>query len=191
MNAKNYIIAILFLLTPLISCAAGSDCSFPENIVKQLPPQNSADIAMYYWESGRDKRSKEYLKTLHLVYKNGDHAVIQHKYCSMYNFEVVYQRSNQANDLDAATIARISTAIYTEYAAKKAVLARPLGEIIAMSFKQEDFNPGKSFSVEFPGGDISYPNEPISLTLEYRYLDMFNSIYSSMFTLYMAIGGEH
>jgi hypothetical protein len=158
-------------------------------MIKQTPPQNAANVATHYWESGIDKRSDEHLKTLHIIYKNGDHAVIQHKFCSMYNFEVVYLRNSQADYLDAASIAKIVNDLYTQYAAKKAKFSRPLVDIISTSLKKAGFDIDKDSAVGLPENDASYPNARVEYSLDYKSLDEFSSIYSSVTKFYMGIGG--
>lgn len=186
---KKLLIIFLLSMSSLACSADNSKCSYSEDMIKQTAPQNAANIAAYYWQSGLDKRSDEHLKTLHIIYKNGDHAVIQHKFCSMYNFEVIYLRNSQADYLDAGSIAKIASGLYTQYAAKKAKFSRPLDEIILTSLKKAGFDVDKNSAVGLPENDASYPNARVEYSLDYKSLDEFSSIYSSVTKFYVGIGG--
>ena len=184
------------LLTPLaltassIYTAAEPQCANPANTVKELPPQNATTIARHFWESGRD-RYKGHLKTLHIFFKNGDYAVLQHQYCTMYNFEAVYFRNGQEDDLDAAGIVGILTDLYERYAAKKATFKRPLADIISASLKERGFSDDKDIRVGLPENDADYPNKRVQYSIHYSSLQRNTSVYSSVSTFYLGIGGMH
>lgn len=185
----NKLLLILTALVSLNSFAAEPQCANPADTVKQLPPQNTVTVRHHFWESGRDKRSDEYLKTLHLFFKNGDYAVIQHKYCTVYNFEVAYFRNGQAEDLDAAGIVKIVTKLYENYAGRKAKFKRPLADIILASLKERGFDGDKDISAGLPEGVAEYPNERVEYSIRYNSLYRSTSIYSSVSTFYVGIGG--
>ena len=173
----------------LNAIAAEPPCSNPVDTVKQVSPQNAATIAHYFWESGRDRRSNGYLKTLRMSFKNGDYVVIQHKYCAVYHFEVAYFRSGQGDGLDAAAISKIVTDLYEKYAAKKAKFSRPLPDIISASLKEWRFDGKKDISIGLPEENAEYRNERVEYAVSYTSLYGDSSIYSSVVTFYVGIGG--
>ena len=182
----------LLALTASWACAAGeSPCNNPADTVKQLPPKNATTIAHHFWESGRDKDSNEHLKTLYLFFKNGDYAVIQHKYCSMYNFDIAFFRSGQADKLNVADVAKIVTGLYESYAAKKVTFKRPLADIISTSLKERGFDRDKTISVGLPDDEIQHVNQRVDYSVGYTSLYMSTDIYSSVSTFYLGIGGAH
>jgi hypothetical protein len=160
-------------------------------MVKQAPLRDATDVGAYLWTSGSEKASGERFDTLHIVYKNGDHATIEHKYCTVYNFEINYFRNRQSNDLDATAIAKTVTHLFSQYhsAPMKVKFAKPLEEILAGTLKQQAFNKDKDFSRGLPHDTVAYPNSSVELTLNYRSLGEFSSTYSSVTTFHLGIGG--
>ena len=164
-------------------------CASPPDTVKQSPPQNAAAVKHHFWEVGQDSGSNEHLKTLHLFFRNGDYAVIQHRYCSMYNFEIAYFRSGLVDDIDAAGVVKIVSDLYEGYAAKKVTFKRPLAEIVSASLKDRGFDGEKKVSTGLPEGNAKYPNARVQYSVSYTSIDRESSIYSSMVTFTMGIGG--
>lgn len=186
---KILLLSILMIL-PLGCYAEPSKCALSEDTVKQTASQNADNVAVTFWESGRDKRSGEQLKTLHIVYKNGDHAVIQHKYCSMYNFEVTYFRSRQNDDFDEIAVGKITASLYEQYSAKKPKFTQALGEIISSSLKNGGFDKKNDVRIGLPEESASYEDARVEYSIRYKSLYRSSSIYSSVTTLYIGIGGE-
>lgn len=183
---------LLLVWATSLSCAAAEpQCANPVDTVKQSPLQNAAGIVHHFWEVGRDKRSDEHIKTLYLFFTNGDYAAIQHKYCSMYNFEIVYFRSGQADKLDAAGIAKLVTGLYERYAAKKVTFKQPLADVIVASLTARGFSDDKDIRAGLPDGNADYPNKRVEYSIRYNSLYRSTSIYSSATTFYLGIGGAH
>ena len=190
---KSLLIPLVLLTSSIcfgsLNGIAAEPCANPPDTVKQSPPQNAAAIKHHFWDIGRDKGSNEQLKTLHLFFKNGDYAVIQHKYCTVYNFSIAYFRSGQGEDFNKADIAKIVNSLYESYAAKKVTFKRPLPEIISTLLKEQGFDDEKDIDVGLPMGSAGYPNEHVGSSLGYKSLYRTTSVYSSMATFYVGIGG--
>lgn len=186
---KILFVSILMIL-PLGCFAESPKCALSEDTVKPISSQKDDTVAVSFWESGRDKRSDEQLKTLHIVYKNGDHAVIQHKYCSMYNFEVTYFRNRQNDDFDEIAIGKITTALYEQYSAKRPKFTQALKEMISSSLKEGGFDKKKDVRAGLPEESASYEDARVEYSIRYKSLNRSSSIYSSVTTLYIGIGGE-
>lgn len=182
-------LASLISLVSFNGVAAEPKCANPADTVKERPPHNTTALLRHFWETGRDSRSGEHLKNLYLFFKNGDYAVIQHKYCSMYNFEVAYFRSGQAEDIDAAGVVKVVTELYENYAAKKATFKRPLADVVSASLKERGFDGDKNVSIGLPEGSAKYPNARVQYSLNYTSIYRESSIYSGMITFTMGIGG--
>ena len=186
---------ILALCLPLPCIAAAQECEFPKGTVKQTPPPNAATVAAYQWDTGYDKEvDGEYMQTLRILYKNGDHAVIQHKYCTLYRFEINYFRNRQADNLDAKAISTLVAGLYTQYfsAPQKVKFSRPLAQIIAATFKEQNFDREKDFGYGLPLEEAIYPDSDLSLTylINYKSLDdMTSGIYSSVTSFALGLGG--
>ncbi len=184
---------ILVLLAPLSAIADKTECIFP-NTVKQIPPPNPTTVVAYQWDSGRDKKGGSgYIQTLRILYKNGDHAVIQHtNYCLVYSLKINYFRNRQADDLDAKAIATLIAGLYSQYyaAPEKVTFTKPLAEIIATTFKQQKFDSKKDFTYGLPEEDADYPALSSNYSISYKPQDEYDAggVYSSVTRFDMGIG---
>ena len=192
---NKLLMIILVLCLPLTAVATAPVCEFPKEMVKQTPPPNAATVAAYQWDTGYDKEaSGEYMQTLRILYKNGDHAVIQHIYCSVYRFKISYFRNRQADNLDAKAISTLMAGLYTQYfsAPQKIKYARPLAQIIAATFKEQNFDREKDFGFGLPLEEASYPDTNLELDflIQYKPLDSATSyVYSSVTSFSLGLGG--
>jgi hypothetical protein len=181
---------VILILVPLGFAQGQSSCVFPGSFVKQTLPVHLSEISAYNWEVGKDKRSDEFLKTLRILYKNGDHAVIQHKYCSMYNIEVVYLRNSQSSYLDEKSIAKTVAGLFEQYSVLKVKFSRPLADIVSSSLKSGGFDVDKDISIGLPENQAEYQNNRVEYSIDYKTLDEFSSVYSSVIKFYVGVGGE-
>ncbi len=204
---NKLLMAFLVLLVPLTAAAGKSDCAFPAGMVKQNPPPDASHVAKFQWDAGQDKKgSSDHIQTLRILYKNGDHAVIQHKYCNGYRFEINYVRQTRSKDLDAGAIAEIIARLHSQYysAPQKVTFSMPLGgiitralnprnfdkleDIITTSLEPRNFDRHRNVHVNLPEGDAHYPNERVRYAVDYKVIE-FHSVFSSVTTFYMSIGG--
>jgi hypothetical protein len=185
---------LLLLITAFsipLACFAESDkCAYPENSVREVPPGKSDAVVSYVWNTGKDKRSDETLKTLRILFKNGDHAVIQHKYCNMYNIEVVYLRNSQASYLDEKSIAKIVAGLFEQHSVLKVKFSKPLVKIVSSALKNGGFDVDKDMSIGLPESEAEYENSRVEYSIDYKTLDEFSSVYSGVIKFYVGVGGE-
>ena len=184
---------MLVLWIPLSAIAGKTECDFPAGMVKQVPPPNAATIAAYHWDAGPDKKgSSDHIQTLRILYKNGDHAVILHSYCTVYYLEINYFRNRQNDDMDAKAIVKLVAGLYSQYyaAPEKVTFSKPLAENITTLFTQQNFDRKKDFYHGLPEDDVRYPNKLVEYSIGYKLLDefRFSGIYSSVIRFDMAIG---
>ena len=187
---KQLIILVMVLYGPLACSTENTKCTYPAGIIKQGPPSNLSSITSYTWDAGQDIRSDEHLRTLRILFKNGDHAVIQHKYCNMYNIEVIYFRNSQASYLDEATISKTVAGLFEQYSVIKVKFSTPLTDIISSSLKKNHFDTDKDISIGLPESKATYKTSRVEYSINYKPLDEFNSLYSSAVKFYVGVGGE-
>ena len=87
---------LMLLLLPISACSAqpvqtaqAKDCSYPHAVITLIAPIDNASVLTGV--KGSDPSSLEHTITHTIEYKNGDTAVLEQKYCSMYNFGVTYR----------------------------------------------------------------------------------------------------
>lgn len=112
-KAKLYLI---LLLLPINACIAQpiqtdqtNDCSYPHAVITVIAPINNASVVSD--GKGADPSSLEHTVTHTIEYKNGDIAVLEQKYCSMYNFEVTYRIKQLTEKSFSAALSNIDQLI--------------------------------------------------------------------------------
>ncbi len=176
------------LLSSLLGTRALAQCEYPKDFVETDAPSAKNDIAHYHWIETRDADSEEFIKALHLLYKNGDYAVVEHKYCSLYNFSLAYYRSAQAPALDAARIGALTAEHFQRYAKIKADFSSPLSNIITTGLGQAGFPQAKSIDHALPTQEVNL-DQGIEYLISYQDLGDATAIHSAMFGYYWGVGG--
>ncbi len=169
----RYIILTLLLIitSPLLAKSAENHCEYKKGFVahKQITDKN---VSNYHWDERISSESNEQITTLYLTYKNGDTAIIEHKYCIMYNFEVSYLVADPDFSDSQKNIGKLMAQIFKQYAVKKIIFTPPLENILK----------NKTYDFDFSG----YNN--VELFIEQQPLTK-GSTFSHMITFYIGIGG--
>jgi hypothetical protein len=183
---KTLYLTLLIILSA--SCSAGtadnSKCSITTKSLK-LPPPKSADIVNSFWQDDID--GEETIKRLTINYKDGSVAMIEHKYCSMYNFEVAYyvKDKNKVNTTDAISEILNSVFAYAEFkdnSQKNAINA------MIQRLKEKKFTPDSNISTSYDQSNDSNQNTEYSIS----YLPIEDSsLHEAAVFVYMGIGGMH
>lgn len=176
------------LLSFFLGTRALAQCTYPADFVALSAPSGQSDIAHYQWIEGRDVHSDEFVKALHLLYKNGDYAVIEHKYCSMYNFSLAYYRSAQAPALDAAGIGALTAEHFQHYARVKARFSKPLSDLIGAGLAQAGFPGATAIEHALPTQAVDL-DQSVDYMITFQDLSDATSIHSAMFGYYWGVGG--
>lgn len=144
------IIPTLTLLTAFnVACAQDvdvQDCVYATKVIYHLP---SADGSAYLSEvRGIDPRSKEQTVTHTIQFSNGDAAILEQKYCSMYNFQLIYKikklnKKNFVYCLD--NIDKLIRSVQQDY-----MLKAPLKDVVDMTMNQRGLSINAAFSYDLP-----------------------------------------
>lgn len=182
-------ILISFLLFSLtIACHAenesAQDCSFTSSNVHLVTPK-ADNIANTYWQKSTD--GYESVDRLYVNYKDGSVAIIEHKYCSMYNFEVAYYTGKKS---DVSSITSLAETIKTLLAYSGIKDDSINNALIELKGKLEI----KKFSAEKPifagANQSNLKNQAVEYSLSYMPIED-SSLHKAALFVYMAIGGEH
>ncbi|MDG9666936.1 hypothetical protein ONV78_04240 [Hahella sp. CR1] len=177
--------SVLMLITPVAFCAEEAQCHYKASFVKEAAVTDSS-VALSHWSTERDRKSDEYIKRLYLVYKNGDIAVIEHKYCDMYNFEVSYAFYSQNPAPTSQSIGQI-IAKHAQYAQLTPSYSPSLSSIVTSELEKNAFDGQKPLS-------LGLPQEPLTFDDFVEYSVSFlpnkeSNILQSSLSFYMGIGG--
>lgn len=175
-------VCILILFS--IGCTAEESCQFKNSFVKEDIPKNEK-VSMSYWQTGKDRDSEETVKRLYLVYKNGDMAVIEHKYCEMYNFELSYFSDRYSNVESTKKIGELISS-HMIFSAIQPSFNKNLGLIIMRKLEEKGFKTDKDLSVILPDDDVTF-DEHVEYGMSYH--PKMEGIISSGLNFYMSIGG--
>lgn len=188
-HLKNIFLISLILLMPT-SVFAQKDkngCKISKDFIKNNDT-NDSSIHSQIWKNSIDPDSDEYLATQHIIYKNGDMAVIEHKYCSMYNYELAYFVADDNFKTTPKNIGNLIGKVYRQSIAIRPDFKKPVSVAIKENLEKLDFSSEKPFS---KGLDIAdRGNKNIEQSINVIKLENHSTLYKYMFGYYIGIDGN-
>lgn len=179
---KTFAFILLFITSSL--CSADYKCALSTEDITLVTP-TSQDIVNTFWQD--DKDEYETIKRLYVTYTDGSLAIIEHKLCAMYNFEVAYYTKNQDTLSSTEAIQKQMNLLFSYSANQNA----PLNEAIASITKklnEKDFNTENAITASFYGANEKLQKAEYKLS----YLPIEDSsLNEAALFLYMGIGGMH
>jgi len=169
----RYVLLTLLLIfsSTLFATNSQSTCEYKKGFVTHKEIIDK-DISSYSWNERLSSESNEQITTLHIIYKNGDIATIEHKYCTMYNFEVSYLVADPDFSNSQENISKLMAQYFNQYAIKKVEFTPSLETVLKN--KIDDFNYSGNDNVE-----LFIEQQPLKESSTYKYL----------ITFYIGIGG--
>lgn len=161
-------------------------CNYSRNFINKVEISDKS-IRSQTSLNSVDPDSDEYVTTQYLLYKSGDLAVIEHKFCSMYNYELVYFVADGNFKTTAGNIGKLINKIFLQTAAIKPDFNESIAIAIEKKLKKSKFTSSKAFS---QGLEISNNgNINIEQSINYIKLKHYTSLYQSMISYYLGVGG--
>jgi hypothetical protein len=177
-------VVIIYLASFASLSYADSDCDISsKNLTFKTPKSN--DIAKTFWQD--DKDGYETIKRLHITYKDGSVAVLEHKFCSMYNFEVAYYATDKET-VNNTDLIQKKAEYFFSYAAIQGGDQQEAVETMTKSLHDKKFDPEKEASIGYEGSHPQYGRA--EYIIDYRPLGSA-SIHKAAITLYVGLGGMH
>lgn len=174
----------LLLLLSIFCYAENSSLSC--DITKEtlnLSTPTADNIANTFWQEGHDGYEK--VNRLHILYKDGSVAVLEHKYCIMYNFEVAYYSSNALSE--SRDIVELFENFLTFSGAQDAS-GKKAAAAINKRLDEKGFNSGRAVATTYDGSTSN--NQLVEYSISYQPLED-SSLHKSAVFIYLGIGGEH
>lgn len=144
---------LILSLLPINACSAQpvqtaqvKDCSYPHAVITSIAPIDNASVLPGV--KGSDPSSLEHTVTHTIEYKNGDVAVLEQKYCSMYNFEVTYrikQLTKQSFTAALSNIGQLIPKVQQDYR-----LIAPLDMIVDREMNEHQLSIESAFTRGIP-----------------------------------------
>ena len=183
---KQHLTLLSLLLITSMGCSSNEACRYPEGTVKKniLAQQK---VASSNWKTGVDKDSDEHLTQLTLVFTNGDIAVIEHKHCAMYNFELSYLHSSQSKKITTDSLAKLISELF-DYAAIQIEFSPSLEKTLSSELTNNKFSPSSELSIGLPD-DKALAEENIEYSISYTSA-LESNIFYGITSFYFAIGGQ-
>lgn len=123
-----------------------SDCTVGESILTEFPGLEALKVSDAV--IGRDANSLEKTVTHTVVYTNGDTAIVEQKFCYMYNFEVKYKLGEvtKSSFEDALkNIGHLIESVKQDYKFKA-----PFASVVDMTMNQNGLDLSKPFKIGLP-----------------------------------------
>lgn len=178
----------VLLLTFIVTCRAekGSTdtCSLTGDNLNFFTP-TSDNIANIFWQEDVD--GYESLNRLHIVYKNGSVAVVEHKYCSMYNFEIAYYAREKSEFSDVPQLKKLLEELLG-YAAIKDARTQAAISVMVKQLENKGFDADSALATAHD--DSTQDNKRAEYSLSYLPIEG-SSLHNAALFIYIGIGGEH
>lgn len=176
------------LLTLAVACHAETDgtheCPLTSKKLSFITP-TSDNIANAFWQTGTD--GYESVDRLHIVYKNGSVAVVEHKYCSMYNLEIAYYANKMDEFSDIKRFEETLKHFFT-YSAIQDADGQKAISAMTKRFIEKGFRADSALTTGYEGS--TQDNKRAEYSLSYVPVED-SSIHKAALFIYMGIGGEH
>jgi len=172
----------IFFILPIACNAENINCKYPSSFVDEQTAKNE-NIKSIKWEKHLDDDSGEHVKKLSIIFNNKDTAIIEHKYCDMYNFEYTFTTKQQAlNKKDIA-----EQVVYAfKYSKIQPKFKTKLNTIILNALDSQGFDAKNSLSIGLPSDQILY-NDNVEYGIEYSPANSNGTAPTLVF--YLSIGG--
>ena len=179
---KKFCFILLLITTPL--CFADYECEYTTNKLNFITP-NSSDIVNTFWQN--DKNGYETIKRLYITYTDGSTAVIEHKFCTVYNFEVAYYTSSR-NRLPSTAAIEKKMKLFFTYASLQDGSQQESITTMIEALNKKKFTPEKSIAIGHRGFDPEHGDAEYSI--HYQPLGDV-AIHKAALTIYMGLGVMH
>lgn len=178
----------LVLLSSVSACKGDEQaseeykCLYEKDFVKEEKIENK-NIASSYWIV--EVQGYEEVKRLYLIYKNGDIAVVEHKYCSMYNFNIDYFISNWQRETPE-NISKVLDDLWS-HSKLKPTVSKTFSSILESSLKAVDFDGEKSQFIPLLE-ELQYKNDSTDYQFHFS-KESKSPLYPSSVNFYYGVGG--
>lgn len=170
------------------ACVAEPRCQYSPDFVSSNYSEPVGEGVQGVLVQREDPTSGETVKSLTLSYPNGDVAVITHKYCEMYNFEVNYFRSSGSNAFDSAQVGSVLMKLFDAYSQVQAEFTPGLDEIVASAFDEQMAVAQQQFSVGL-SEDYVVDSPGVEYAVGMKSIGDVSSDFGSVINFYWGVGG--
>ena len=178
----------LLLLTLTAACHAEKSrtptCSLRIENLNFVTP-TSDNIESTFWQ--KDVDGYESINRLHIAYKDGSVAVVEHKYCLMYNFEIAYYASTTNELSDGKKLSEILKSFFNYSAVQDTSIQNAVSAIIKR-FEEKGFDADSALATAHD--DSTQDNKRAEYSVSYMPIED-SSLHRAALFIYMGIGGEH
>ncbi len=159
-------------------------CDYNSQVITNLPALDNARITSEV--KGIDPDSMEKTITHTFKFNNGDIAVVEQKFCLMYNFQIVYKLKSlsQKNfDQGLTNIDKLIKNVHQDYQLKS-----PLNTIVDMTMNQKKLSLNTAFSYDLPVQAI-ISGDNVENNFSFRLLNN-KELFEAEIEFYFGLGGE-
>lgn len=160
-----------------------SKCNITKNNINLITPKKPEIIHSYWQESSEGNES---VNRLYLSYVDGSIAVVEHKYCTMYNYEIAYYSANKNEASTIESMANTLTELLS-YAAIKPSISESPEEKIKEKLKEKGFEKDDAIYFGFHSSDTK--NQLVEYSFSYA-SNEDSSLHRSSTFIYLGIGGK-
>ena len=175
------VIAALLIMSSTF-CNAEPKCEYTTKKLS-FPNPTSAEVDNIFWQDAED--GYETIKRLYISYKDGSTAVIEHKFCSMYNFQIAYYTKDKESLKQPDQVYRKMKSLFG-YSSVKDDTLREAIEVFNKNLVEQEYDYEKEFFTNHD--DSNEKNQGVEFQLEYLPIEG-PALHEAALFIYMGIGG--
>ena len=175
-------LVLLFISILAANCLAGENCTIThQNLAEPTP--TDANIDQSFWQ--KDSDGSEKIDRLTLLVKDGSVAVVEHKYCTMYNFELAFYTNNKTQFENTQALSSTLKNLYNLSAVQDKSIDTAINAM-ADRLKEKGFDTEQAMGTGYDSSTAN--NQKAEFSLSYQPLED-SSIHKAALFIYMGVGG--
>lgn len=187
-------IFIVLMLCIAVGCSAkDAGAQLAENNCQytranlSIKASSDTNVVNSFWQKTTGKYGTSTVDRLYLVFADGSSAVIDHNYCSMYSFSVVYYARYKDSINDEKKVAAIIDHLF-DLIAVKVSFEKPLRQVIETALKSKSYDGQRAVKIDLPVENIN-KTDSIEYSLSYYPLAE-TDVAEGVIGFYMSVGGQ-
>lgn len=172
---------LVFIFALATNSFAGENCTITHQSLAEPTPTDE-NIAKFFWQ--KDSDGSEKIDRLTLLLKDGSVAVVEHKYCSMYNFELAYYTNNKTQFENTEALSSTLKNLYNLSAVQDKSIDTAINAM-ADRLKEKEFNSEQAMGTGYDSSTAN--NQKAEFSLSYQPLED-SSIHKAALFIYMGVG---
>jgi len=179
-------LSVVVLSHYVIADEPAEQCKYNKASITEINAEQT-NVVSSEWAYSRDPDSDEHVKTNYLRLNNGDLVVIEHKYCSMYNFEFNYFVARSNRTINPSMISNVVKQLVKSNAKIFPESADKMAQAVKSSLLSQKFNKDKRYSQGIE--PVISRTRNVEMSYTYTPYENIGTIFAAVINFYLGVDG--